>query len=402
MIRKLYKGLKGLQLVSNFIKCYLIINISKKNNKSILLLAQNTNIGGTKTFFLNLVQVLSKNEFNVTILLNKNERDIGNESFIASLGYSITYFDRELRQLEYRFSWKHVLKYYFLKDVIQQSIFIIRVANKVSAKKIIISSAYPTSFFPTLITPFKISYFVHSMPWGKIDPGNKLLLHISLRKANKFITVSEYAKNVISKAWKISNKDQKKILVLPSFIDRPSETEYKKNIKVLRVLTLGNLVAVKNPVFWIKVALNIQAKYHDKVEFIWAGQGPLLEKCREIISENRNIKFIGHIEDTANLFQSSDIYFQPSLRESQGLAVVEAMSYGLPCIVTKTGGTVETVIDNFTGLHIDPNNQDDAIERLTLLIEQPELRSELGKNGKARFYEAYTEEKWTKDFLEIV
>ena len=82
---------------------------------------------------------------------------------------------------------------------------------------------------------------------------------------------------------------------------------------------------------------------------------------------------------------SCDAYVLPALRR-EGLpkGVIEAMAYGIPPIVTDSGGSPELVIDKESGLIVPSANAEAIARAVTYLYENPRLREEMGINARER------------------
>ncbi|HEX9959787.1 MAG TPA: glycosyltransferase family 4 protein, partial [Pyrinomonadaceae bacterium] len=87
------------------------------------------------------------------------------------------------------------------------------------------------------------------------------------------------------------------------------------------------------------------------VEVVFYGEGinrqALVEMAR--LLEVRRVKFAGYVGDVERIWNESHALVLPSRSEGLPLALVEAMLYGRPSIVTDVGGMAEIVDDNVTG-----------------------------------------------------
>ena len=173
------------------------------------------------------------------------------------------------------------------------------------------------------------------------------------------------------------------------------EKEERRSIKPpLIVLTVGHVAWYKNPNIWLEVAERVINSNKDKnIEFIWAGNGELLEKYREIVTDRKlkGIKFIGFQEDIDELYAQATVYFQPSKIESFGLSVVEAFSWHIPCVVANVGGLTELVEDNKNGFAIRGDDVDGYEKIIFLLLGDLELNKKIGLAGRAIYEEKFTE-----------
>ena len=93
------------------------------------------------------------------------------------------------------------------------------------------------------------------------------------------------------------------------------------------------------------------------------------------------IIFKGSVSDDelANLYKNASIFVMPSLYEGFGLPVLEAMSYGVPCVVSDNSSLREIVGNN--ALLVDANNSNDLAEKMSALLNDEKLRKDLSRRG---------------------
>ncbi len=96
-------------------------------------------------------------------------------------------------------------------------------------------------------------------------------------------------------------------------------------------------------------------------------------------------------EEKAIFFSKADIFVFPTFYhyEAFPLVNIEAMQNGLTVVSTPEGGIPEEVIDGKTGYLVSQEDAAALAEKLTLLIQKPELRIEMGLAGKQRFEEFF-------------
>ncbi len=384
--------------------CYILLftrYILIRNGKKILFIPQNSFEGGTGTFTHSFIHFALDNAFKLILIIPDKELSKYQDQY--NFNHFIFYtYGSELDMPEHYYSLKHSLFKYFRFEVLKQQVYFLSLAIKYKAKSIVISVAHPGRFMSAFLFPGKVIYFIHTMPWIQLDTGNQSILHIQIQKKQKqLITVSNYAKKEIIKFW-LLEKFQNKIQVIHNYYEQ--KYTYPKPAKnYLQILTLGNLIQDKNPEVWLRVAIELTQIYGvDKLRFVWAGSGPLLEQYRKKIILYPNIQFVGWIADVDKLYGESDIYLQPSYSESHGIAVVGAMSHGLPCVVTNKGGTTESIIQNFNGYTCDTKVPNQVVDFLIKLIENSELRNEFGKNGMDRYRKMFKNEIWEKKMALIL
>jgi glycosyltransferase involved in cell wall biosynthesis len=110
------------------------------------------------------------------------------------------------------------------------------------------------------------------------------------------------------------------------------------------------------------------------------------------------VTFVGWRSQTeaAEIFRQSDVFVLPSVLESGGAVVLEAMAMGLPVIAADWGGPAD-YIDEHCGMLIATDNRQQLIDDLAVamlcLAESPELRLRLGVTGRLKVYRDYDWER---------
>jgi glycosyltransferase involved in cell wall biosynthesis len=81
---------------------------------------------------------------------------------------------------------------------------------------------------------------------------------------------------------------------------------------------------------------------------------------------------------------SASVLVYPSWMETQGIVVIEGMASACPVIASQTGPGPELIQDGYDGLLCDPYSPDSIAEKITLLLGNPALRSQLSANARAK------------------
>lgn len=206
-----------------------------------------------------------------------------------------------------------------------------------------------------------------------------------------FIANSNFTKSLLLKIGIPEDTIKVKHLGVPI----PKYTKLHQKSEDICILHLGRLIDCKSPDRTIK-AFEIARSKGMKGSLIIAGDGELRKKCEELklISPYGNsIKIIGAVESILleSLFLQADIFTQHNIKgeitnqeEAFGVSVIEAMSYGLPVVGTRSGGVTETVIENETGILVNPNDVIGQAEAFLKLAEEPALRNQYGSAGRRR------------------
>ena len=83
-----------------------------------------------------------------------------------------------------------------------------------------------------------------------------------------------------------------------------------------------------------------------------------------------------------------DIVVMPSLHEGISVAIIEAMSYGVPAVTTAVGGMPELLAEG-RGLLVPSKDAAHLADALENLLVNPELRASMGERGKAHVFAEY-------------
>jgi glycosyltransferase involved in cell wall biosynthesis len=126
----------------------------------------------------------------------------------------------------------------------------------------------------------------------------------------------------------------------------------------------------------------------------------LLEHARDPLLRER-VQFMGWVPDPERLLAASDLIVCPSHFETFGMAIVEAMSCGLPVVSTNVGGPGEIVIDGVTGFLVPPKQPAALAERIVQLLDDPALRERMSAAARERVLANFTLDRFANEFMEL-
>jgi len=134
------------------------------------------------------------------------------------------------------------------------------------------------------------------------------------------------------------------------------------------------------------------------------GDGPLEGELRDMAAgfgiEDR-VSFLGLRRDVEDLLVSSHIFVLPSNWEGLPRSILEAMRASLPVVASNVGGVKETILEGQTGYLIARQDHRRMSERLQTLIENPDLRGALGREGRIRFESRFGLERMIGETLVV-
>lgn len=145
------------------------------------------------------------------------------------------------------------------------------------------------------------------------------------------------------------------------------------------ILFASRLVWEKNLSTMIRL-YRLFEKKGDRVNFIVAGDGIAKKTLEEKMS---NAHFLGKVdqETLARLYSGSDVFIFPSISETYGSVVIEAMSCGCPCVIADGGGTKALIRQGITGFLSEPEVEQDYYDKILMLRTHPTIRSLIIQEG---------------------
>lgn len=107
-------------------------------------------------------------------------------------------------------------------------------------------------------------------------------------------------------------------------------------------------------------------------------------------------------QEKINFLTSCDIMiFPPREPEGHPWVIIEAMAAGLPIISTDQGAITESVIDGVNGYIVEKQNPKAIAEKIKFLIENPEIRFQMGNESRKLYEKKFTEEKMVEKLEEV-
>lgn len=349
--------------------------------------------GGTESYILGLIQNLSKDRFDVDLIIKNG--DIIDD-----------YYYGELKKV--------CNNIYLAKGSFFKRIMFLRKFFKTNAGVYDVVHINATSQGAGLISYFakkigkakKVIFHSHmSGNDNKFDMvdrvGNKLLKKYSTdfvacsNLAAEFMFGSEFVK-------------QNKITIFRNSVDTQKFT-FNKNIREklrtsfnlkeddLVLLHVGRFVPQKNHKFLINV-FNEVVKEKPNSYLLLIGEGELLKETKSQVAElglELNVKFLGLKENVNEFMMMADVFVMPSVHEGLPVVAVEAQSTGLSVVFSKNITTEAKLIDNVKFIGLDESYQIWATEILRIKNND---RHEMSAELKSEGYESHSAAKIVEEF----
>ncbi|WP_239739257.1 glycosyltransferase family 4 protein [Proteus penneri] len=248
-----------------------------------------------------------------------------------------------------------------------------------------------------LRTPL-IVHTVHGFSFPAAKNKKEYFLYLTMERIGTFcgdslICLHNNDKNIAIKKLYIKEKN---ILVIPNGVDTnlytPLDKKYKneirKNLQInnndISIGMIGRLWEQKNPLLLLNAAIELLHK-HSNLKFYFVGDGEYFNLMDDIIKRNEltnKIFLLGWRNDTEIILNALDIFVLPSKWEGMPLAILEAQSTAVPCVVSDIQGNKEIIVNNKTGILFESNSKSELIKSIDLLVSNPEKRKEIAQNAR--------------------
>lgn len=222
------------------------------------------------------------------------------------------------------------------------------------------------------------------------------ILHC-LKRCDVFVTLTEGD----CKLW----SDVPNRIVIPNPISL-NQNEYS-TLRNKRVISIGRLEPQKGFDMLIDAWKIVYSKHNDWCLDIY-GDGGLhdtLESQIKNLGLSDSCKIHSATNDISSKYLESSIYAMSSLYEGFGLVLIEAMSFGIPCVSFNCPyGPSDIISDNKDGILVEPNNVLLLADSINYLIENEDKRFEYGRQAKINVQKFSSENimpKWDKLFKSL-
>jgi N-acetyl-alpha-D-glucosaminyl L-malate synthase BshA len=225
------------------------------------------------------------------------------------------------------------------------------------------------------------------------DPSYFTLTKFSIEQSDAVTAVSAYLRDETMRAFGCVGCD---VRVIPNFIATADYHPATPGTPRLALAPPGHriLVHVSNfrPVKRLLDVVRIFAGVRQALPatLVLVGDGPERDAAEQEVDRlklKKDVRFLGKVENVADVLRGSDLFLLTSATESFGLAALEAMACGVPVVATAVGGVPEVVVDGECGALAHVGDVDAMTARAVAILKDDAEHERLKRNAVARALE---------------
>ena len=165
--------------------------------------------------------------------------------------------------------------------------------------------------------------------------------------------------------------------------------------------TVGRLVPVKNQKLLIKLINDLRVTY-PHVRLIIVGHGPLQYELERHIHEFNLQKYIIITRGSGyEYYQLFDCFVQPSFTEGLSMALLEALSFKLPVLISSVNGEHDVITHGENGFIFDPQSLNDLVKSIEQVMDNYELCVQMGECAYALVQKQYTTQVMVQAYRQL-
>jgi glycosyltransferase involved in cell wall biosynthesis len=195
-------------------------------------------------------------------------------------------------------------------------------------------------------------------------------------------------------------------VIIPNKADKSKKMAIKARLDLpdkLILLFVGNFHPVKNVPCLIEAFSMVNRNRSDML-LVLLGDGPERAVIERLIQDGglqNSVILTGRVDNVDEYLMAGDIFVLPSITEGLSNALLEAMSYGLPCVATKVSGNIDIIDHGENGFLVEVNDAQELANAITILAWDRELRERLGKEGRSTIEARYSMDKVANSYKKL-
>jgi len=335
--------------------------------------------GGVPNDTYNLYKGLKQNyNYNIVVITSNHENTYKEEIIEGIKIYRLPY-QFKISNTPISFKWKKQIKEIIKKE-----------------KPDVIMGHMPVTFICDVTLPIalkeKIPFIIKYHHGGSMKKGKfpidiiiwfyeSFFLRKILKRSDKIIVSSKFISEDFLKNYK-----EKTIVITPAVDTKLFKPNSIKNKN--QILFVGNLKKSEDykGLNFLFEAIKIIKENTPEVKLMIVGDGDYRKYYENMCNKlglEKNIEFKGELkkEKLVREYQNTNIFVLPSLMESFGMVLIEAMACKKPVIGSNIGGIPYVIDNNKNGLLVPPKDPKALAKAIIKILENPKLAKKMGENG---------------------
>jgi len=237
----------------------------------------------------------------------------------------------------------------------------------------------------------------------------RALTALSARKADQVIFVSNFSQSVVCKQLKIPQPKTNVVYhgLSPSFCRATDRSLSPTRLMPQPyILSVSSISGHKNYPFLVRVFAHIVKNFDFAHHLVIAGNHTFrkdVDKIKRIAQETGiedRVHLLGYVsyDELPEIYSQADLFVFPSLVETFGHPLVEAMASGIPVAASNAASLPEICDD--AAVYFDPTDTQEAVNKISHLLVNRSLREDLVQKGLARAAE-FSWEKAVRETLAV-
>lgn len=219
---------------------------------------------------------------------------------------------------------------------------------------------------------------------GNLSLPFRIKMINDIRRNVTFIAIS----NEINKELLSYGIQKNMIFECPNGVTLPSlrDTLRENPEKYAYIACIGNLSkGIQKAIDVLLDSWKYVLESNKKIKLLIIGRKPynnIFENRAKFLGINNTVQFLGFVKDPYYYYRRTSVFVLPSRREGLSNALLEAMSFGLPCVATDIPGNNDIIKDKINGLLVPKENPKALAEGILYMLNNPVKAKEMGREAR--------------------
>lgn len=339
-------------------------------------LAQEEREEKDKTFYIKQAGVSGAVAAHVSLFIRKPLK------YLKALFYALSLGGLDLKKVAYGF-------FYFV-----EAVMLGRWLEKTGVSNLHVHFATPASTVAMILTrlqPITFSLTVHGPDEFYDVPG--YLLKEKVEAAAFVCCIGQYARSQLMRLSDPSHWNKFEVAPLGVDISQFAPRVPRQDPGPFEAICVGRLVPAKGQHILVG-AIRLLKDQGREIKLRFVGDGPdrqSLESMVQRLGIEDSVIFEGKVNQDRirDLYARADAFVLASFAEGIPVVLMEAMAMEIPCVTTCITGIPELIRDGIDGFLVSPSSREALATALGRLIDDPNLRKQIGAAGRNRVAEKY-------------